>query len=120
MMPYLRKTTFLCFLIIFLFSLSAPSSSSVPLEAASSDIYSPLPVRRVLDNGLVVVVKEVKTTSMVSLTAFVDVGSASEGQFAGSGISHLVEHMLFKGTSTLGLGEVEKKIKSYGGTINCF
>lgn len=120
MIYYFKKTTFLTSLLIFLISLYPANSFSATLESATSDTYFPDLTRRVLDNGLVVVIKEVKTTSLVSVASLVDVGSASEGQFRGSGISHLVEHMLFKGTSTLKLGEIEQKIKSYGGNINGF
>lgn len=51
---------------------------------------------------------------------FVGVGSASEGRFAGTGISHFVEHMLFKGTERRGVGEIAREIESLGGEMNAF
>lgn len=45
-------------------------------------------------------------------------GSSEEGRYLGSGISHFVEHMVFKGTRTRPPGEIEREIKSYGGFIN--
>lgn len=71
-----------------------------------------------LDNGLTVIVKSSRKIPMVAVRLVVKAGSSTEGKFAGSGISHFVEHMLFKGTADLPVGEVEKRIKSYGGYIN--
>lgn len=48
----------------------------------------------------------------------VKTGSALEGKYLGSGISHLLEHMIFKGTATRPVGTIEKEVKSYGGVIN--
>ncbi|MBL7069684.1 MAG: insulinase family protein, partial [Candidatus Omnitrophica bacterium] len=45
-------------------------------------------------------------------------GSAYEREFAGSGISHYVEHMIFKGTKKRRPGQIEKEIRSAGGSIN--
>lgn len=74
--------------------------------------------KQVLDNGLAVVIKEDRTLPIVSIEARFRIGSASEGRFLGSGISHFLEHMLFKGTPTRPHSQIEKEVKSYGGTIN--
>jgi len=74
--------------------------------------------KQVLDNGLTVVIKEDHALPIVSIEARFKIGSASEGRFLGSGISHFVEHMLFKGTPTRPHSRIEKEVKSYGGTIN--
>jgi len=76
--------------------------------------------REILDNGLTVLVKEDHSLPIVSIEARFRIGSASEGEFLGSGISHFVEHMLFKGTPKRGPGDIEREIKSYGGNINGF
>ena len=76
--------------------------------------------KHVLDNGLIVIIKEDHSSPLVAVEARVRVGSANEGEFAGSGVSHFVEHMLFKGTASRRVGEIEKEIKSYGGTISGF
>jgi len=76
--------------------------------------------QRVLDNGLTVLVKEDRSLPIVSFEARFKTGSAREGKYLGSGISHFVEHMLFKGTPTREAGQIEKEVKSYGGTINGF
>jgi len=57
---------------------------------------------------------------LIAIEARVGTGSATEAEFAGSGITHLLEHMLFKGTKSMRVGEIEKRIKGFGGAINGF
>jgi len=73
---------------------------------------------RTLDNGLTVITKSTHKIPLVAIRFVIKAGSATEGRFTGSGISHFVEHMLFKGTADLPVGEIERRIKSYGGYIN--
>lgn len=100
-----------------------PACVSLP-EAEKSSLFLPSrsqPItREVLENGLTVLVKEVHRMPVVSIMAYVKTGSAHEGERTGSGVSHVVEHMLFKGTETRGVGEIEKEIRSYGGDMNAF
>ena len=49
-------------------------------------------------NGLTVLIKEDKSHPVVSLQYWVGTGSMNEGHLQGSGISHLLEHLVFKGT----------------------
>lgn len=74
--------------------------------------------KKQLENGLVVIVKQASRSGLVSIGVFVRVGSCSEGRFQGSGISHLVEHMIFKGAPGTRRADLEKEIKLYGGMIN--
>ncbi len=74
--------------------------------------------KHTLHNGLTVVIKSSHKVPLVAVWLIVKTGSATEGRFAGSGISHFAEHMIFKGTPTRAVGEIEKQIKSYGGYIN--
>ncbi len=76
--------------------------------------------RVALDNGMVVLLKEDHNLPLVSLFLCVLSGSAQEEQFSNYGMSHLIEHMLFKGTAKRGVGEIFKEIESYGGEINAF
>ena len=71
-----------------------------------------------LENGLTVIAKSTHKVPLVAVRLVIKAGSATEGRFTGSGISHFVEHMLFKGTADLPVGEIERRIKSYGGNIN--
>jgi zinc protease len=72
----------------------------------------------ILDNGLTVLVSEMPSSSVVAVYALVKAGSATEGRLMGSGISHFLEHMLFKGTKKRGVGEISREVQSLGGTIN--
>lgn len=74
--------------------------------------------KKVLENGLVLFAKESLPKDLVGISVKVRAGSSLEEEYLGSGISHLVEHMLFKGTRTRRPGSIEKEIKSYGGFIN--
>ena len=71
-----------------------------------------------LDNGMAVLTKSTHKVPLAAVRLVIKAGSATEDRFSGSGISHFVEHMLFKGTADLPVGEIEKRIKSYGGYIN--
>ena len=70
-----------------------------------------------LDNGLKAIVKEDHRNPIVVFSVFMDIGSASEGEYSGTGISHLVEHMLFKGTNKYPMGSIEDILNKYGGSI---
>ena len=71
-----------------------------------------------LDNGLTVLITPMPSQPTVSLYALVKVGSAMEGPYLGAGISHFIEHMLFKGTARRGVGQISQEVQALGGTIN--
>ncbi len=71
-----------------------------------------------LDNGLTLLVKEDHRRPLVAIEATVKAGVRTEGKFAGSGISHFLEHMIFKGTPTRTASSINRQINSYGGQIN--
>jgi len=73
--------------------------------------------RYVLDNGLTLILKNDSRTPTFAASLFVRIGSAIEGEFTGTGITHFIEHMIFKGTATRNAIEVQEEIKSYGGVI---
>jgi zinc protease len=74
---------------------------------------------RTLDNGLTIVLKEVHTAPVISWWVMYRVGSRNErtGQ---TGISHWVEHMMFKGTSRFPAGVLDRLIDRAGGQWNAF
>jgi zinc protease len=76
-------------------------------------------VRATLSNGLLVLLREVHTAPVATFWAWYRVGSRNEVPGI-TGISHWVEHMLFKGTPTLGKGELSRLINRHGGTWNGF
>ena len=75
--------------------------------------------RTKLDNGLTVVIEEDDSAPVVSVQMWVKVGSADEPQKL-AGISHVFEHMLFKGTAKKGVGQIATMIESVGGDINAY
>ncbi|MDP3791967.1 MAG: pitrilysin family protein [Candidatus Omnitrophota bacterium] len=75
-------------------------------------------LRQVLKNGLTVLVKESAPKDLVTIDVAVRAAPKYEQEYLGTGISHLVEHMLFKGTAARKPGDIEKEVRSYGGLID--
>jgi len=70
-----------------------------------------------LDNGLKVILKETHHAPVVSFWMWYRVGSRHEVPGI-TGISHWVEHMLFKGTPSFPKGQIDRQIARYGGYMN--
>ncbi|MDZ4815488.1 MAG: pitrilysin family protein [Verrucomicrobiota bacterium] len=74
----------------------------------------------VFDNGFSVVIKEDRSAPVVSCQMWVNTGSIHEGKWMGAGLSHILEHMLFKGTSTRSNSQIALTIQDYGGYVNAY
>jgi zinc protease len=72
-----------------------------------------------LDNGLEVLILEDHAVPLVTVQAWYRVGSRNERPGI-TGISHFLEHMMFKGTEKYGPGVYSQLIQRYGGTQNAF
>ncbi|MCP5420246.1 MAG: insulinase family protein [Gammaproteobacteria bacterium] len=72
-----------------------------------------------LDNGLKLLVREDHRAPVVVSQVWYKVGSSYEPDGI-TGISHMLEHMMFKGTPTLGPGEFSRLIAAQGGEENAF
>lgn len=72
-----------------------------------------------LDNGLKLVVREDHRAPVVVSQVWYKVGATYEHDGI-SGVSHVLEHMMFKGTKTLKPGEFSEIIAEHGGTENAF
>jgi len=87
----------------------------------SGQALADLPVRHTfsLNNGLQVVVSEDRRAPVVTTHMLVKVGSSHEypGQ---SGLSHALEHMLFRGSSKTAPGEFSQIIERLGGSQNAY
>jgi zinc protease len=70
-----------------------------------------------LANGLKVLIQEVRTAPVVSFMVWYRVGSRNESTGI-TGISHLLEHMMFKGTPTYGKGEIARVLQRHGASFN--
>lgn len=75
--------------------------------------------RTVLPNGIRVITERVPYVRSVAMGVWVCVGSSHE-EPAQRGISHCIEHMLFKGTSTRSARDIAETMDSIGGHLNAF
>ncbi len=85
-------------------------TASLPLEARVVT----------LENGLVLIVREDDSAPVVSAQAWCRAGSVDEGRWLGAGLSHVLEHMLFKGTTTRGSGRIDQEVQEAGGYMNAY
>ncbi|NOX96478.1 MAG: insulinase family protein [Nitrospirae bacterium] len=105
---------------IFLFMLSGCSGLRSFIENPDQSYSSLAPfTKKVLDNGLTVIVKEVHSTPIVAVYFWVNTGSVNENPKI-MGISHFYEHMFFKGTERRKVGDMDRIIKGLGGYNNAF
>lgn len=93
---------------------------AVALFTAASVQAQPVPVHEYkLDNGMQILVKVDRRAPVVVSQVWYKVGSSYE--YSGiTGISHVLEHMMFKGTSNLGPNEFSRIIAANGGRENAF
>ena len=77
------------------------------------------PVRQVLAIGVVLIVQEHRASDLVALQLWVRAGGRDEAP-AELGLSHYLEHMLFKGTPTRPPGAIDALLEGVGGTSNAF
>jgi predicted Zn-dependent peptidase len=75
--------------------------------------------KTVLANGVRVVSEKIPGARTVSLGIWVDVGSRDEDPSA-SGISHFIEHMFFKGTTSRSAQQISRVLDGFGGMANAF
>lgn len=73
-----------------------------------------------LSNGLTLIVEEDHNAPVASVQAWCNTGSIHEGDRMGAGLSHILEHMLFKGTTTRGAGAIAQGVQDRGGYINAY
>jgi zinc protease len=100
----------LCLFVAFLVLASQP-------RGAQAKVFEPETFT--LDNGLEVVVVANRRAPIVTHMLWYKVGAADEPP-GKSGIAHFLEHLMFKGTDTLGPGEFSDIIARNGGQENAF
>ena len=94
---------FACFLLVLL------------AAAALAD-----PVQRTLPNGLRVIVERFPAAPVVAVRFYVHTGSVWEGKYAGSGISHLVEHTVDHGSAKFTRQQIKEARALLGESTNAF
>jgi zinc protease len=82
--------------------------------AAQAEVFE-----RTLANGLKVIVKEDRRAPVVVQQIWYKAGSMDE-RTGVTGIAHVLEHLMFKGTKTVPAGEFSKRIAAAGGRENAF
>ena len=98
-----------------------PTTSSAAAETATEIPALPAGVRLVtLPNGLTIIVREDHSAPVVSAQAWCAAGSIHEGRWLGAGLSHVLEHMLFKGTTTRPGSRIDQEVQEAGGYMNAY
>ena len=75
--------------------------------------------RTVLDNGITVITERIDAVRSVALGIWAAAGSRDELP-AEAGISHFLEHMMFKGTPTRSAKEISEAFERLGAEVNAF
>jgi zinc protease len=101
--------------VVFAMTLAATPAISSP----SSEQIAPRVREAILENGLKVLVLPIHKAPVVTLQIWYRVGSRNE-QLGKTGLSHLLEHMMFKGTEKVGPEEFTKIVQRNGGESNAF
>ena len=106
--------------------ISAIVFSMVNLKTAPADesaviTFPPSSAQKwVLPDGLTLIVQEDRSAPVASVQAWCGTGSIYEDEKLGAGLSHILEHMLFKGTKTQSSNAIAQKIQDVGGYINAY
>jgi zinc protease len=99
---------------------SGPASANKG-DASTMLTFPPSNAKKwVLPDGLTLIVKEDRSAPVASVQAWCATGSIYEDDKLGAGLSHILEHMLFKGTKTQKANDIAKKIQDVGGYINAY
>jgi zinc protease len=100
---------------------SAPASSALSDKIATEIPALPPGTRLItLENGLVLIIREDPSAPVVSVQAWCKAGSIDEGKWLGAGLSHMLEHMLFKGTQRREGGKIDQEVQDAGGYMNAY
>jgi predicted Zn-dependent peptidase len=75
--------------------------------------------REVLPNGLTILTEEMQQIRSASIGIWIKTGSRHE-EAERNGISHFVEHMLFKGTTSRSAQDIARQVDSIGGNMDAF
>lgn len=107
--------TFLRLCFSFLLALAAVHlalASSLPADPAKAEQFT-------LSNGMTLIVKPDRRAPTAVHMLWVRVGSMDEVD-GSSGVAHLLEHMMFKGTPSVPAGEFSRRVAALGGRENAF
>ena len=111
------RVKFLTLIVSLLLLVDCIHTHSAQAKAADKSGWQV--TQRVLDNGLTVLILEDHRAPVATLQVWYNVGSRNERPGI-TGISHLLEHLMFRGTPTYGKGEFSRLVQERGGRHNAF
>jgi predicted Zn-dependent peptidase len=94
-------------------------TETVPTDSPASSAPTRNIRKTTLPNGLLVLTESMPHVRSVSMGAWINTGSRDESP-ALNGISHFVEHMVFKGTTTRSAKQLAREVDTIGGNLDAF
>ncbi len=113
---FLKAKSHLMLRLMLFLGISILIINNLTSAATENSIFKPY-TKATLENGLTLIVKENHSAPIAAIDIRVAVGSVNESPDQ-AGISHFVEHMLFKGTKRRKVGEIAGEIKAVGGVLD--
>lgn len=112
------KKALITFLVLNFLS---PLKGNISMKTSNKEILDPAAHvhKKVLSNGLTVLVRPIDTVPKVSIQLWYNVGSKDEKDNE-RGIAHLIEHMIFKGTDRLSEADIDSISHKLSGYLNAF
>jgi len=111
----MTQSRFYVFRLLLLCAFVALGAAAIsPAWANNAPVFE-----KTLANGMKVVVKEDRRAPVVTQMVWYRVGSVDEID-GSSGLAHVLEHMMFKGTPKIGAGEFSRLVAAAGGRDNAF
>jgi len=102
--------------VLVLYAAIASGCATVSTSPRARHSRGPITEWR-LNNGLTVIVEERRHAPVSAVALWLRIGSCQDSDSL-AGIAHFMEHMFFKGTENLPVGEVDRRIESMGGSWN--
>ncbi len=101
--------------------LTSAELNAVPPGSSPAITFPPITAQKwTLPNGLTIIVQADRSAPVASVQAWCGTGSVDEGRHLGAGLSHILEHMLFKGTKTRTTNAIAQSVQDQGGYINAY
>jgi zinc protease len=101
--------------------LSTAQLNSAPPANSPAIVFPPVTAQKwTLPNGLTLIVQIDRSAPVASVQAWCGTGSVNEAGHLGAGLSHILEHMLFKGTKTRSTNAIAQSVQDQGGYVNAY
>ncbi len=118
----LPKGSSLFFFLMLSLSATQTHSSILSAQTQANELeFPPADAQTwIFPNGFTLIVKRDASAPVASVQAWCATGSIHEGKWLGAGLSHILEHMLFKGTEKRGANDIARQIQEKGGYVNAY